>query len=367
MTTPTRRQSSPGSGAAPPSRDRSTEGRHRRYFPLAVLAWTLGAALFLGAAVTVATAPSSWLVDPIPQSVAVEQQTRTALAARQLQRSLDSGVSDLTAVAAGIRVLKDTETPTKLLAQLTSTRDRYRGVVYLAPTGEVRAKAGEDVDVAAIKPADKPSLVVGPAQGVAPRVFVSAPVAGEGNGRLIAEFTPSALIRPLSLAGPGNTRLLNADRKVIGATSGFTAFEPLTRPDLEQAAKAAAGGPGHALHDVDGQQHVVSWAPVTSTQPTRQTGLTVVTDRPESTLTLPHSNEKRELILLGALIAALTIVIFGWLYVVIISPMSALARAAGRLLRGDTHDPVIVRRYDRLGLIARDLERIRRDLVGRNR
>ena len=352
----TRKKAEPGADSPP-----------RRWFPLALLTWALGAAAFLGAAATVATAPSSWLVDPIPESVAAEQQTRTALAARQLQRSLDSGVSDLNAVAAGIRVLKDTETPSKLLVQLMSTRDRYRGVAYLAPTGEVRAKAGEDVDVAAIKTADKPALAVGPPQGVSPRVFVSAPVTGERAGRLVAELKPNALIRPLSLAGPGNTRLLNSDRKVIGATTGFTAFEPLTRPDLEQAAKDAAGGPGHALREVDGQRHAVSWAPVTSTQPTRQTGLTVVTDRPEASLTLPHSDEKRELILLGAVIAVLTVVVFGWLYVVIISPLSALAKAAGRLARGDTREPVIVRRYDHLGLVARDLERIRRDLAGRTR
>jgi nitrate/nitrite-specific signal transduction histidine kinase len=118
---------------------------------------------------------------------------------------------------------------------------------------------------------------------------------------------------------------------------------------------------------VDGQRHAVSWAPVTSTQPTRQTGLTVVTDRPEASLALPHSDEKRELILLGAVIAVLSVVVFGWLYVVIISPLSALARAAGRISRGDADAPVIVRRYDQLGLVARDLERIRRDLAGSNR
>ncbi|RSM40354.1 HAMP domain-containing protein [Amycolatopsis balhimycina DSM 5908] len=345
----------------------AAESRPRRHFPLALLTWGLGATLFLGTAGTVATAPSSWLVDPIPESVAAEQQTRTALAARQLQHSLDSGVSDLNAVAAGIRVLKDAETPSKLLSQLMSARDRYRGVAYLSPTGEVRAKAGEDVDAAAMKTADKPALAVGPPQGVSPRVFVSAPVTGAKAGRLVAEFKPDALIKPLSLAGPGNTRLLNSDRKVIGATTGFTAFEPLSRPDLEQAAKDAAGGPGHALREVDGERHAVSWAPVTSTQPTRQTGLTVVTDRSESALTLSHSDEKRELILLGALIAVLTIVVFGWLYVVIVGPLSALARAAGRITRGDTDDPVIVRRYDQLGLIARNLERVRRELIRRNR
>ncbi|MBP2327833.1 hypothetical protein JOF56_008218 [Kibdelosporangium banguiense] len=337
-----------------------------RYFPVAVAMWALGAVAFLVLAVTTATAPSSWLVEDIPDSVAAEQQARTALAARQLQRSLDSGVSDLASVAAGIRVLND-ETPNRLLSQLVSTRNRYRGTAYLAPTGEIRAKAGEDIDTTVITTTDKPALAAAAAQGISPRVFVSVPVTGPRAGRLVAEFKPEALIRPLSLAGPGNTRLLNKERKVIGATTGFTAFEPLTRPDLDQAAQSAATqGAGSAVRDVDGQRHVVSWAPVTSKEATRQIGLAVVTDRPETALTLPHSSEKRELLLLGVLIAAITVVIFGWLYAVIISPLSALAKAAGQIARGHTDDAVIVRRYDHLGLIARDLELLRRGLLRRS-
>ncbi|RSM40357.1 hypothetical protein DMA12_27115 [Amycolatopsis balhimycina DSM 5908] len=330
-------------------------GRSGRYRPLALLTWSAGAALFLGAAATVTVLPSFWPVDAIPASVAAEQQARSSLAAHQVQSLLDSGVSDLTAVATGVRMSKDTETPAKLLSQLMSTRDRYRGVVYLAPNGELRAKSGEDVDAAAIKAADEPALAVDTPQGGSPRVFVSAPVTGEKAGRLIAEFAPSALSGPLSSAGPGNTWFLDADREVIGTT---TASGLSSRPDLAQAVRDAAGGPGHALRDVDGGRHLVSWAPVTSTL---LTGLTVVTDRPETPPT--HLNEKRDLILLGTLIAVLTIVIFARLYVVVIRPLSALAEVAERLGRGDTGAPVIVRGYDQLGLVARGLERTRRDLI----
>ncbi|WP_086668275.1 hypothetical protein [Lentzea kentuckyensis] len=340
--------------------------RSRRHLPIAVVIWSLGATAFLGLGAAIATAPSSWLVEDIPQSVMAEQQTRTALAARQLQRSLDSGASDLNAVAAGIKTLKDVETPGRLLTQLVATRTRYRGAAYLSPSGAVLAKAGEDVDAGVIAASDKPALAAGAPQGVSPRVFVAVPVTGDQAGRIVAEFKPQALIQPLALAGPGNTRLLNADRLVIGATSGFTAFESLSRPDLDQAAQSAkTAGAGAALHDVDGRRHVVSWAPVTTAEQTRQLGLTVVTDRPETSLTLPHSSERNELVLLGVLIATFTVVIFGWLYVVVIGPLRTLARDAGRIAGGDTTGAVIVRRYDHLGLVARDLERVRRGLLGR--
>jgi hypothetical protein len=343
------------------------ERRPRRHFPIALVVWTLGATAFLGLGAVVATAPSSWLVEDIPQSVVTEQQTRTALAARQLQRALDSGASDLNAVAAGIRTLNDVDTPGRLLTQLVATRTRYRGAAYLSPNGTVVAKAGEDVDAGAIAASDTPALAAAAPQGVSLRVFVAVPVTGDRAGRIVAEFKPQSLISPLALAGPGNTRLLNSDRLVIGATSGFTAFEPLSRPDLDQAAQSAkTAGVGAALHDVDGRRHLVSWAPVTTAEQTRQLGLVVVTDRAETSLTLPHSSERNELVLLGVLIASLTVVIFGWLYAVVISPLWALARDAGRIAGGDITSPVIVRRYDHLGLIARDLERVRRGLLGRN-
>ncbi|MGW4211026.1 hypothetical protein ACWEIJ_23755 [Lentzea sp. NPDC004789] len=343
-----------------------SQRRRRRQFSLAAIVWAVGATALLGLGAGIATAPSSWLVEDIPQSVVTEQQTRTALAARQLQRSLDSGVSDLNAVAAGIRKLDDNETAGRLLTQLLATRTRYRGAAYLASGGAVLAKAGDDIDVAAVTVSDKPVLTAAPPQGVSPRVYVAVPVTGDRAGRIVAEFKPEALIQPLALAGPGNTRLLNFDRLVIGATSGFTAFEPLIRPDLDQAAQSArATGAGAAVHAVDGRRNVVSWAPVTSPEATRQLGLTVVTDRPELSLTLPHSAERNELALLGVLIATFTVVIFGWLYAVVISPLRALARDAGRIAAGDFTTPVIVRRYDHLGLVARDLERVRRGLLGR--
>ncbi|MCP2242282.1 HAMP domain-containing protein [Lentzea aerocolonigenes] len=344
-----------------------SQRRRRRHFSLAALVWAVGATALLGLGAGIATAPSSWLVEDIPQSVVTEQRTRTALAARQLQRSLNSSVSDLKTVAAGVRELDDDETAGRLLTQLLATRTGYRGAAYLSSDGAVLAVAGDDIDVTAVTVSDKPALTAAPLQDVSPRVYVSVPVTGDRAGWIVAEFTPQALIQPLSLAGPGNTRLLNFDRLVIGATSDFTTFEPLIRPDLDQAAQSArTTGAGAAVHAVDGRRHVVSWAPVTSAEATRQLGLSVVTDRPETSLPLPHSAERSELALLGVLIAILTVVIFGWLYVVVIGPLHALARDAARIAAGDLATPVTVRRYDRLGLIARDLERLRRDMSWRS-
>jgi hypothetical protein len=329
----------------PPTREagasvaRVPDEPHRRHFPVALATWAAGAGLFLSLAVAVTTAALSWPDEDIPPSVAADQQARTELAASQVRRALDGGLSDLAAVAAGIRALPAADTPNRLLSRLVATRARYRGAAYLAPTGEVRARAGADVSTTA--PTAAPAVLVR-----APRVFVSVPVTGARAGVLVAEITLDTLTTPLSLAGPGTTRLFDAGGRSIGAgpPNALAVALPVTRP-------------GHALRHVDGRPATVTWAPVPG-----QGGLTVVTARPEP----PRATERREVLLLGVLIATLTLVVFGWLHARVIGPLTALAKEADRLAGGDTGDPVTVRRYDRLGLIARDLEQVRRHLVGRN-
>ncbi|AHI01061.1 HAMP domain-containing protein [Kutzneria albida] len=329
-------------------------------FPHNRIAWTTGVAAFLAYAAVVAVIATSLPREEIPGSVASEQQSRTTLAARQVQRALDSGLSDLSAVSSGIKALHDPGTAERLLKQLVTTRPRYAGVVYLSPLGEVRAKAGDQVDYAAIPVTDKPSVQVAPAQGVRPKVLVVLP---SPEGRLIAELKPEVLIRPLSSAGPGNTWLVDGERRVIGATGGFTAFEALPRADLEQAAKLAhQAGAGSVAGAVDSERHVLSWAPLQA----KELGLSVLTDRAESSLALPSNAQRGELLLLAALVAALTVVIFGWLLAVVVSPLSELVRCARRLARGETGEVILVRRQDDVGELARDLERARRVLITRS-
>ena len=231
-----------------------------------------------------------------------DRQARAKLAAVEVRRALDDGIADLTAVAAGIEALADADTPRRLLSRLVSTR--YRGAAYRAPTGEVRARAGADVATAVTTP----GVLVR-----APHLYVAVPVTGPRAGLLVAELTLEPAVRLVDSRGRG----IGPPRAVDSRTTGTSA--PV---------------PGYA-------------------------GLTV---RPESS----RATEEHELLLFGVLIATLTAVVFGWLHARIVGPLSALATAADHLVRGDVRDPVIVRRYDRLGLIARDLERVRRDLLRRN-
>ncbi|TDV48784.1 hypothetical protein [Actinophytocola oryzae] len=309
----------------------------RHHFSVAVVTWAVGAGLFLCLAATAAAAALSTPDDGVPRGVTADQQARTELAANQVRRAIDGGTADLAAVAAGIEALPAAGTPARLLSRLVSTRSRYRGAAYLSPTGEVRARAGAPVDTAVdITPA--PAVLVR-----APHVSVSVPVGGTRAGVLVAELAQDTLTAPLS----GGTHLFDAGGRDLDTGSMTATAVPLP-----------AARPGSALRDVGGRPAVVTWAPVEG-----QPGLTVVTDRPEP----PHGEERHELLLFGVLVATLAVVVFGWLHVLVIAPLAALAKAEARLARGETGEPVIVRRFDHLGLIARDLERLRRDLPRRDR
>lgn len=64
-------------------------------------------------------------------------------------------------------------------------------------------------------------------------------------------------------------------------------------------------------------------------------------------------------------LALITLVIFGWIYIVILRPIARLQREAERLAFGDLSKSVEVVRYDEIGLIARALERVRVLLIRR--
>lgn len=68
----------------------------------------------------------------------------------------------------------------------------------------------------------------------------------------------------------------------------------------------------------------------------------------------------------GVVLGVLALLIFGWLYIVVVWPVSRLQREAERLAYGDLSQNVEVIRYDEIGLIGRALERLRILLI-RNR
>jgi nitrate/nitrite-specific signal transduction histidine kinase len=74
---------------------------------------------------------------------------------------------------------------------------------------------------------------------------------------------------------------------------------------------------------------------------------------------LPETTIRRQILVFAIVLALMTIVVFGWLWILVLRPLLRLQGEAERLAYGDLSRNVEVIRYDEIGLIARALERIR--------
>jgi methyl-accepting chemotaxis protein len=89
----------------------------------------------------------------------------------------------------------------------------------------------------------------------------------------------------------------------------------------------------------------------------------VVATRSVNSFSLPQTEARRHAMLAGAVLGVITVLVFGWLYIVIVSPVMRLQGEAERVAYGDLSKSVRVIRYDEIGLIGRALERVRIGLI----
>jgi methyl-accepting chemotaxis protein len=333
-----------------------------RLFRHTRVAWSMGLLAYLGVSLTAglsAVGPSV----PIPPEILAEQEGRTALVAQQVMRSVDAGVSDLGTVARGLGAEPGAELRAQLLERLINTRPRYAGVAIVSPAGTVVSRSGAAIDVTRVPRGSGPLATQSGPHDVTPRVQLSVPIAGGKGGWLIGEYKPEVFTRQLALAGNGRTRLVDSEQRMIGATYGFVAFEPLPRKQLVRAAESARRTrSGAVIERADDGRHLLSWSAVPGNGPAGGLGWVVVTDRSENSIALPGSTEQRLQVLLAILVATVAVLTFGWLYARVVGPLTALVRDVARLLDGDDHGAVVARNHDRIGGLARDFERLRRAL-----
>ncbi len=87
--------------------------------------------------------------------------------------------------------------------------------------------------------------------------------------------------------------------------------------------------------------------------------------RDVQSISLPQTDFRRNAVLLASILGLLTVLIFGWIHVMVLRPLGSLQAEAERIAYGDLRAPVEIRRYDEIGLVARSLERIRILLIRR--
>lgn len=306
----------------------------------------------------------------VPGGIFDYQESITREAAQSIRRGVNEGVSDVDQLARSIGAVDGRSGLTGLLRPLEDTHGRYRSVYLLGDDGEVLANVGDDPDPDLLDE-DDAFDVAGMTDALEvdrrPVIVQYAPLPDDERVAIVGEYDHEFLRFAMEVARPGDAWLVNEDGRIISALGGFSPFAELPRRSLRDAADRATGGESGAelVGGGIGSQEIIGWAPVSGPGPSGDLGWAVVTERRVSSVSLPATDSRREAVVAGIVTAALAIVVFGWLWLVLIRPLLKLQREAERLAYGDLAKPVEIERYDEIGLIARSMERIRVQLIRR--
>jgi HAMP domain-containing protein len=341
------------------------------------LPWSIGLAtlLILAVAIAVLVGRTGESTLRVPQVVLDYQEQITRDAAQSVRRSLNEGVGDLDELAQVLAALGSTRS-SELdgpLREFARAHGRYRSVIGIDSRGRIVAQAGPAPPRSALTSPpihlERPAVREVPrASGKAPLIEQMAPVTAAGSPirALVAYYDPGFMRFPLEVSKPGNAWVVNARGLAVGArVSARPRLGSLPRRRLRQAARRAISNLSGA-HSVGGSldtQEVVGYAPVSGTGPAGRLGWGVVATRDVAGFSLPQTETRRQALMAGVVLGVLAVLLFGWLYVVLVSPLLRLQREAERLSHGDLSRNVEVVRYDEIGLVARSLERLRIRLI----
>lgn len=292
----------------------------------------------------------------VPAAVLEAEQARTGGAEESVRRSLNEAVDDLVVAS---RTAVDGGARAAVLAALVEERGRYHSVAWVDGGGIVDS-AGPEFPVPDGLPDAQQVRLDGALDGE-PFVTLSAPAAGRPGEWIVAWYDAQYLSFPLEAAGPGDRWLLDDQNQVLGANQGFVALEQA--PAAAGTADAARSEGALAVDEPE-EQRVVSAAPLDGPGPAGSLGWAVVTASDYEGLALTDTSAHGELVMAGWLTAVVALVMLGWFLVVVALPVHHLAEEATAVADGQLTAPVLVRRYDEVGVIARNVDRIRRLLRG---
>lgn len=358
------------------------------------LPWAVGLVILLLAAVATATLVGQTGDRPlsVPRALLDAQEGVTVATAQSVRRSLNEGVTDLEefgVVVPAAAVQSESQARSKgqrvrggreasrepapnpdqfgaAVRSFAAIHGRYRSVYVRDRSGALIARTGDAPVPAAASPAGaQPAMQDASPEGRqrTPLVLQQAPLARGGAlaGTVFARYDTTFLRFPLDVASPGNAWVVNQVGQVVGSLGDRPRMVLLPRGELRDAALRGAAGQVGA-RSVGGtleRQEIIAWAPVSGFGPAGKPRWAVVTDRSLTSFSLPQTDARRQGLLAGVVVGALTLSVFGWMYIIILRPVAQLQRDAERLAFGDLSRSIQVIRYDELGLVARALERIR--------
>lgn len=317
----------------------------------------------------------------IPAVVVADQQARTQSAADRVRQSLDQRYTDLTALTrtlAGRSPDKDRSPMQRVL----DDHPQYRSLYVLDRAGAILERVGaEPLRTITHTPTGSGITTVN-TSGRIPSIAAYAQIPPATPGAvakahdpvvLFGEIDVHALDRTLSRPSLGNVWLTDQRHRVLAANVGFRAFQTLPDHRLTQLAvqtEGAAGTAGaskSAVLDANaapiGKQSVASAAPLALSGPAAGLDWRVVSARPAASLRLTAYQVQWRTMLAGLLALSAGVACLGWLHIVAVRPLRALATLAERLAGGDRRTVLYPVNHDETGSVTRSLELLRQALA----
>ncbi|MER6628534.1 HAMP domain-containing protein [Streptomyces sp. NPDC000987] len=314
----------------------------------------------------------------VPAPVLADQQARTEIAAQRIRQSLDQSYTDLSAAVASLPGRSQAD-QTEVLRKFAADHEQYRSLYLLDRSGGITLRVGGSPlrtlvhvpgggGITNVNTSGRIPVIAAYAQVRA--VKGKAPAAGVV---LFGEIDVKALNSILPRPKLGSVWVTDRHDKVLAASVGYLAFQSLPDPALTRLARATQSAPGtagtatSAVHHTSSGPSVDAAAPLAQKGPTAGLGWHVVTAEPAAALQIPAMQAQQRTMLAGILALALGAACLGWLHVVVIRPLRAVAVLVGRLAGGDRRTVLYPVNHDEIGSVTRSLELVRQALVERDR
>ncbi|MFI8320550.1 HAMP domain-containing protein [Streptomyces sp. NPDC085529] len=299
----------------------------------------------------------------VPTTMVNDQRERTDLIADRLRRALNEAQADLVSASRLIGA-DDSGAAGRLLEDALVKHTRYEALYLVADDGSVTARAGGEPH-AWSGGEDQPPVRVSGQGGKKPVIQASAPVPGSDGDTLVGEIRVEFLNSLLARPGLGEVRVVDSAGLTIAASDGFRAFEQLPDASLKDLVRAAGvrvgAGPvenGLLLRDGDGVT-VAAAAPFSGGGVTADIGWTVVSRQDAAGFQITAYEREDRGVLAGMLGLAAAMLCLGWIHLVVVRPLRALARSAEKLADGDLRTVLYPRYHDEVGAVVRSLELLR--------
>ncbi|MGW1915802.1 HAMP domain-containing protein [Streptomyces sp. NPDC002076] len=314
----------------------------------------------------------------VPVPVLADQQARTQVAANRVRQSLDQSYTDLSDVAASLPG-RSRAAQTEVLRHTLADHKQYRSLYLLDRSGGITLRVGDTPLRTLVHVPDGGGITTVNTSGRIPAIAAYAQVrAVKGKAPaagvvLFGEIDVKALNSVLARPKLGSVWVTNDDNKVLAASVGYRAFQSLPDPGLTRLARGTQGAPGtagtanSAVLSTSSGPSVDAAAPLAQSGPTAHLGWHVVTAEPAAALQIPAVQAEQRTMLAGILGLSLGAACLGWLHVVVIRPLRAVAVLVERLAGGDRRTVLHPVNHDEIGSVTRGLELMRQALAERDR